>query len=118
MLDYQASFCYMLPTIIYSSAIVVHYPDDLLWDVQGHHKTACKPTNHSLLPLPLFIAPLPFHHHTAPLSSAAISFFAPPSQTGYEIDFEHLGNETDDRQTLYCVPIPAETTWAKAISSL
>ena len=112
---------------MYVSAIAVHYPDDLLWDVQGRHKAACKPINHSLLP---------FHYHTALSPPTTIltapltlpppylshptlppPYLVPPSQTGYEIDFEHPANETDDRQTLYCVPIPAETPWAKEISS-
>ena len=35
-----------------------------------------------------------------------------------EIDFDHHGNITADRQTLYCVPIPGETPWVKAVSSL
>ena len=33
-----------------------------------------------------------------------------------EIDFDHVANVHGDRLTLYCVPIPAETQWTKAIS--
>ena len=35
-----------------------------------------------------------------------------------EINFDSPNNVTTDRQTLYCVPIPGETAWAKKISFL
>ena len=39
-------------------------------------------------------------------------------QVDCEIDVDHPENVTADRQTLYCVPIPGETPWVKAVSYL
>ena len=39
-------------------------------------------------------------------------------QADSELLFEHHANVTGDRLTLYCVPIPGETEWAKEISYL
>ncbi|VDI24383.1 Hypothetical predicted protein, partial [Mytilus galloprovincialis] len=34
-------------------------------------------------------------------------------QKSQQIDLESRDNVTMDRQTIYCVPIPGETTWVK-----
>lgn len=36
-------------------------------------------------------------------------------QKSQQIDLESRDNVTMDRQTIYCVPIPGETTWVKEV---
>ena len=39
------------------------------------------------------------------------------AQADYEVDYTGADCVHEDRQTFYCVPIPAETAWAKAVST-